>query len=217
LKLIIANSSSFNSIHSRLQKLYDEYHELPNRCKKEREQTLLNIYLDKFFIEKHSIPNIGKQRAFTLASYGIETAADISYEKVIKIPSFGPVLTQNLVDWRNTIASSFHKYKPSQNELISLTSINQKYDLRRREIETNLVKYKTELSHERKIIKQKLIDHIDRYQSIKNNMEYHLISAKSRLTEISQNLIERQKKILKEAENLAKQLAQARADMEVYS
>jgi DNA-binding helix-hairpin-helix protein with protein kinase domain len=35
-----------------------------------------------------------------LASYGIETAADINKAKIMQIPGFGEALTSDLVEWR---------------------------------------------------------------------------------------------------------------------
>jgi DNA-binding helix-hairpin-helix protein with protein kinase domain len=43
-----------------------------------------------------------------LASYGIETAADINKKKILDdVPGFGPALTQNLLDWRAKIEKQF--------------------------------------------------------------------------------------------------------------
>ena len=50
-------------------------------------------FLDRFQIEDASIDGIGKGRKQTLASYGIETAADLLSQQVESVPGFGPSYT----------------------------------------------------------------------------------------------------------------------------
>jgi DNA-binding helix-hairpin-helix protein with protein kinase domain len=64
-------------------------------------------FLERFDIDRAKIPNIGPGRKQTLSSYGIETAADITEEALTKVPGFGPVLRQRLVDWRASIEPRF--------------------------------------------------------------------------------------------------------------
>jgi len=177
----LKSDSSFNSTYRGLQKAYSEYKDLPNQYQVERRVALLKIYLERYFIEKAEIPNIGRKRALVLASYGIETAADVSYDRVSSIPGFGPSLTQKLVDWRNTLEINFQKYRPSPKDLVLLNGVDQKYARRRNDLESALLGGKTQLENGR------------------------------------DTLIKRRKQVRKEAENLANKLAQARADMKVYS
>jgi DNA-binding helix-hairpin-helix protein with protein kinase domain len=48
-----------------------------------------------------------------LASYGIETAADVDGDKILKIPGFGPALTGELVQWRRAHERNF-RFNPSE-------------------------------------------------------------------------------------------------------
>ena len=48
-----------------------------------------------------------------LASYGIETAADIDYGKIIQMPGFGEVLTSELVKWRQGHERNF-RFNPNE-------------------------------------------------------------------------------------------------------
>jgi len=141
--------SSFNSIYQNLQNSYNEYKNLPNQYQVERKSALLKMYLERYFIEKTEISNIGKKRALILASYGIETAADVSYNRVVSVPGFGPSLTQKLVDWRNNLEIRFQQYRPSSQDLAALNGIDQKYARRRSELESKLVGEKAKLVHGR--------------------------------------------------------------------
>ena len=48
-----------------------------------------------------------------LASYGIETAADIERSKIMQIPGFGATLTSELVRWRQGHERNF-RFNPSE-------------------------------------------------------------------------------------------------------
>ena len=72
-------------------------------------------YMRSWLIADASIPGIGPGRSSILASYGIETAADISARKLYGITGFGPVLTSSLLAWKDTL---FRQYQqPSSNQL----------------------------------------------------------------------------------------------------
>jgi len=70
-------------------------------------------YLDRFRIDRARIPRIGPTRAAMLASYGIETAADVKQPKILRIPSFGGVLTTTLLEWRKAHEQNF-RFNPSE-------------------------------------------------------------------------------------------------------
>ena len=48
-----------------------------------------------------------------LASYGIETAADIKKAKIMQIPGFGEALTSELVEWRKKHEQNF-RFNPNE-------------------------------------------------------------------------------------------------------
>lgn len=177
----LKSSSNFKSNYRKLQNAYSEYKNLPNQYEIERNATLLKIYLERYFIEDAEISNIGRKRALVLASYGVETAADISYDRVASIPGFGSVLTQKLVDWRSTLESRFQQYKPSPKDLAALNVLDQKYARRRSELESKLV------------------------------------DGKAQLEDICNALITKREQVRKEVESAARKLAQAQADMNVYT
>jgi len=74
-------------------------------------------FLRKYLIVDASISGIGSSRTSTLASYGIETAADITKSRLYSIGGFGPVLVASLLSWRQTLLSRWTA--PSDSELIN--------------------------------------------------------------------------------------------------
>ena len=77
------------------------------KLESERQSRQLMRYLDRFRIDRAQIKGIGPSRNAMLASYGIETAADINSSKIIQIPGFGEMLTSELVRWRRTHEGDF--------------------------------------------------------------------------------------------------------------
>jgi DNA-binding helix-hairpin-helix protein with protein kinase domain len=73
----------------------------------EREKNQRIRFLDSYPIDRAGIRNIGASRTAMLASYGIETAADVLSHAILQIPGFGPAYTKSLVDWRNRIEARF--------------------------------------------------------------------------------------------------------------
>ena len=91
-----------------------EYEKLLHQLNREKEQlaknvrdSQLNKFLSQFFIRKYKIPNIGAARVVTLASFGIETAADIERSRILSVRGFGEQLATELIDWRNNFERQF--------------------------------------------------------------------------------------------------------------
>ncbi|MGO8899373.1 MAG: hypothetical protein ACLQU5_13670 [Isosphaeraceae bacterium] len=74
-------------------------------------QLQLEHHLDSFLIRGVKLKNMTTGRIASLSSFGIETALDVKMLKGIKVPGIGPVLTNRLFDWRESLARSF-KPKP---------------------------------------------------------------------------------------------------------
>lgn len=84
------------------------------RLKSTREARQRDAFLDRFQIRNASIPGIGPAKTATLASYGVETAADVTVAKVQAVPGFGDALTAKLVAWRRAHEASF-RYNATPN------------------------------------------------------------------------------------------------------
>jgi len=92
----------------------------PERLKKEiydnaiqnRRAHELKIYLTTIQVRNSNIQDIGYGRKATLASYGIETAADVTNQRISGISGFGYSLTKRLLDWRKEVENSF-RFNPN--------------------------------------------------------------------------------------------------------
>jgi Topoisomerase DNA binding C4 zinc finger len=73
----------------------------------QRQALQRNQYLDTFRIRDTKVTGIGPAKLATLASYGIETAADVTPEKVLAVPGFGPINSQPLLQWARECARAF--------------------------------------------------------------------------------------------------------------
>ena len=98
--------------HAEMTDLLNEQHRRLAEPEAKREMRQLQRYLNRFRISRANIPGIGGGRSAMLASYGIETAADISRQQILKIPGFGEVLTSELLQWRQGHARNF-RFNPS--------------------------------------------------------------------------------------------------------
>ena len=102
------SATDFDEQYIQLQNLRGEHDALPQKrlqafhyLEMNRHQLQLHAHLDSCRILHARIRGIGDARKATLQSYGIETAADISVQRVLSVPGFGPVALNNLTNWRN--------------------------------------------------------------------------------------------------------------------
>lgn len=80
--------------------------ELGTADKTYQEQLVTN-HLERQVIAHASIPDIGPSRKAMLASFGVETAADINPRAIQRIAGFGPHLTNRLLAWRQSCERKF--------------------------------------------------------------------------------------------------------------
>lgn len=140
-----ASTNAFAERLKSLDKARIDLVDLPNERRRrlakleaQRESQQRQRYLDRFRIDRASIRGIGPGRTSMLASYGLETAADVDSRKIIQIPGFGEALTFELVQWRLGHERNF-RFNP--NELVDRRDINaldQELDARRQSLVTML-------------------------------------------------------------------------------
>lgn len=109
-----AGPQAFLSKRSELEKLRNEHLGLPeaerlallqlDSTARERQK---QRFLDTCFIENATISGVGPARKAALRSFGIETAADISRNKIMQIQGFGESLTRAMTDWRASCERRF--------------------------------------------------------------------------------------------------------------
>jgi DNA-binding helix-hairpin-helix protein with protein kinase domain len=115
-----ASETIFKEKTKELEKACSELADIPSKRQRgivklesEREDRQRQRYLDRFRIDRSEIRGIGASRTSMLASYGIETAADIHRTKIKKIPGFGETLTSELVKWRKAHEQNF-RFNPHE-------------------------------------------------------------------------------------------------------
>lgn len=87
-----------------------------NKLQSEREQRQRDAYLDQFSIRDATISGIGVAKKAMLASYSIETAADVKAHTVRAVPGFGDALTGKMISWRKAHETNF-RYNPNADAL----------------------------------------------------------------------------------------------------
>ena len=115
-----ASGDAFEERRSHLVSCSAKLADLPNQRSQRlleleagREASQLLRHLDRFRIMGANITGIGPGRASMLASYGIETAADISRKSIAAIPGFSRMLTLELVRWRRDKEARF-RFNPNE-------------------------------------------------------------------------------------------------------
>jgi DNA-binding helix-hairpin-helix protein with protein kinase domain/predicted RNA-binding Zn-ribbon protein involved in translation (DUF1610 family) len=79
-----------------------------------RRDAQLRNWLEQFQIRRTHFKGIGAGKIATLASFGIETAAEVSSTRLLRIPGFGPINSQPLLEWRRRLEGRF-RYDPKPN------------------------------------------------------------------------------------------------------
>jgi len=109
-----AGSEAFTKRKQNLARLRDEYQQLPEWEKAEianlhatAEARQKNRFLERYFLDAAVISGVGPAKKAALRSFGIETAADVTWGKVISVRGFGEGLTRAVVDWRKSCERRF--------------------------------------------------------------------------------------------------------------
>lgn len=111
-------ATEFYSLQQDLERSLTDYKALPSEearqlamLRSTREQRQRSAFLDRFLIRRASIAGIGPAKTATLASFGIESADDVTTSAVMAVPGFGPATTAKLVQWRREQEAKF-RYNP---------------------------------------------------------------------------------------------------------
>ena len=160
-----AAQHSFTAKRQTLQIQYTRYQELLGELQRElrrletdQRQIQLRSFLENQFIDTAQIPGIYTTDQMALASYGIETAADVSPEALRTVPGFGQRLgrqrTAALLAWRQELERRF-RFDPRQGiDPATVASLRQRYAQERSRIERELLAGPDELTKIKGIILQ---------------------------------------------------------------
>lgn len=109
------------------------------RLKNSREARKRNEYLDRFLIRSASIAGIGPAKTATLASYGIETAADIKAIAVRAVPGFGEAMTAKLLAWRKEHEDRFrYNVTPDAADVQAENAVRANWAAKRADLQTKI-------------------------------------------------------------------------------
>jgi DNA-binding helix-hairpin-helix protein with protein kinase domain len=107
-------NTKFLQIKSEVNEYVRLLSDLPNEEKRElqkleqnKKDAQLRRHLDRYLIANAKIKKIGAGRKAVLASFGVQTAADIQQQRISAIQGFGPALVSSLMAWRQGAANRF--------------------------------------------------------------------------------------------------------------
>lgn len=104
----------FLSLYSELQAANDEYRRVRQELESEveghsqtRKAAQLAAYLDTFPVDQANLKGIGPATKAHLASYGVNTAADVVDGRIQNVPGVGNALAGKLLEWRRKLEQQF--------------------------------------------------------------------------------------------------------------
>lgn len=121
------------------------------RLETDQRQIQLQTFLESQFIDAAQIRGIGVTDRMALASYGIETAADVNSTALAAVPGFGQRLGQQraaaLLTWRQALEQSFRHDPRKSADPNAITDLQQHYARQRSAIERDLLAGPEELTN----------------------------------------------------------------------
>jgi DNA-binding helix-hairpin-helix protein with protein kinase domain len=170
------NTIKFTGKKLILDKLREEYQllidlernklvQLPQIAEKQQK----NKFLEGFFIDTAKIPKIGPAKKATLASFNIETAADVSWDAVFAVKGFGNVYTQAMVNWRQECERKF-VFNPAMTTEADEDVVRQQMATRKRPVEIALKAGVAELQRMREEMIDKANYFIPQLQAVSQNL-----------------------------------------------
>ena len=155
-----ARWQALKTLRDRYRDLAAELQRAAQRLETDQRQIQLRAFLEGCFIDAAQIPGILITDRMALASYGIETAADVTAEALQVVPGFGQRLgrqrTAALLAWRQDLEQRF-RYDPRQGiDPAAIADLRRKYAQERLRIERELLAAPDELAKIRaEVLKQR--------------------------------------------------------------
>jgi DNA-binding helix-hairpin-helix protein with protein kinase domain len=136
-KFVEARGETDNLIRSLSDLPNEEQRQLKLLEQKKRE-VQLNRHLERFLIAHAKIKKVGSGRKAVLASFGIETAANINSGRISAIQGFGPTLVSELVAWRQGAVNKFIYNAAEPTNPTDLYALKHKIATRKMELENKI-------------------------------------------------------------------------------
>jgi DNA-binding helix-hairpin-helix protein with protein kinase domain len=140
-----AGPDGFHLKKGELKKLREELQELPAQETREldklhsrAQERQKQKFLERYFIDSADIPGVGPTRKAALRSFGIETAADVSRNRVMQIRGFGDSLTRAVTDWKASVERRFVFNPAMAVSVADKNAVRSKFGVRKNSITTTL-------------------------------------------------------------------------------
>ena len=141
-----AGDAGFHSKIEELSSFRLEYQRLANQMAIERQklqqnlrETQLQRFLGNFFLDNQYIPGLGSAQKASLASFGIETAADINRYNILRLRRLGERIANDLVEWRTGLEQQF-VFDPALGVVpADIAVVSKRFAKRRKQIEDELL------------------------------------------------------------------------------
>jgi DNA-binding helix-hairpin-helix protein with protein kinase domain len=135
----------FASKVQEMTQLRNEYNGLPLERKRQLQalenskyHLQLNRYLDTFSIQKARISGIGVGRKQMIASFGIDSAADVSSSNLDQVPNIGPKLAAKILGWRSSLERTFKFNTSEPVDKQAIDKIDRELRVRSRKLEESI-------------------------------------------------------------------------------
>jgi DNA-binding helix-hairpin-helix protein with protein kinase domain len=155
----VARISQLEATKQTWQDLNNERHRRLRMLEQQREASQRRAFLDRFKLEHATIPGIGPGRKAMLASYNVETAADIEHGRISKIPGFGPALIGSLRTWHAKVEAKF-RFDPSKGvDPQEIAALDREIAVKRAALERDILNGPADLkrlAHEISIVRSAL-------------------------------------------------------------
>jgi len=121
---------------------------------KNRREIQLQKFLDHHYIRDATLAGIGPGRRAMLASYGIDTAADVSWQSLEKVDGIGTRNAVTLVTWRDSLVSRFVFNPRLGIDRTEIVKLDRRIEERRSQLEQTLTAGVTVLEQ----IRRRIVD-----------------------------------------------------------
>jgi DNA-binding helix-hairpin-helix protein with protein kinase domain len=126
-----------------------EYRLAQESIERDRPSVQLKEWLESHFISSATMAGLDDQRRATLASFGIETAEDVTEAALAQIPGIGLILKAELLEWRLRLTSRYRFDAAKPVDPQALVKIEQAFTNRRRLLQKSLSDLPATLANER--------------------------------------------------------------------
>jgi DNA-binding helix-hairpin-helix protein with protein kinase domain len=144
---------TFRTRREQMEALVAEFKALPNALQKEKQDLTAQrqglqrkAFLERKYVSAAHLDGIGPTLKAVLASYGVETAADVGPD-LYRIPGFGPRRVATVMAWRSLIESQF-RFDPTKSvDPKEIAAVTHRFTLRAKEIARLMREGQRELEH----------------------------------------------------------------------